>query len=56
MLSERMNLDMIGDEAVNRLGMVLPDAASVRVVSLPVDQDGNGAQTVYDMNGDTATP
>ncbi len=54
-LAERRNLDMVGDEAVNRLGMIRPDAASVRVVSLP-DMDGGGAQTVYDPADDTATP
>jgi len=49
---ERHNLDMIGDLAVSRLGMVRPDASAVRVVSLPIDGVDGDAQTVYDASGE----
>ena len=53
-LYERQNLEMIGDLAVSRLGMVRPGASDVRVVSLAGELSGGDAQTVYDATGDSA--
>jgi|GEM_PF-5280201 len=55
-LVERCNLEMIGDLAVSRLGMVRPDASSVRVVSLAGETAVNSAQAVYDASGESAAP
>ena len=45
-LNERRNIDMIRDEAKNRLGMYDPGEVEVRVVSLPVEE--SGIITVYE--------
>ena len=45
-LNERHNIDMIRDEAKNRLGMYDPGEAGVRVVSLPIED--TGIITVYE--------
>ncbi|MBQ8954758.1 MAG: hypothetical protein IJ048_11645 [Clostridia bacterium] len=55
-LAERRNLEMIGYEAVSRLGMVRPGSWSVRVVTLPGEAASGDSQTVYDTAGDAATP
>ena len=55
-LAERRNLEMIGYEAVSRLGMVRPGSWSVRVVTLPGETASGDSQTVYDAAGDAATP
>ena len=55
-LYERHNLEMIGDLAVSRLGMVRPDAAAVRVISLSGETGVGDAQTVYDAIGESAAP
>ncbi len=55
-LAERQNLEMIGYEAVSRLGMVRPGSWSVRVVTLPGEAVSGEGQTAYDAAGDSATP
>ena len=55
-LAERQNLEMIGDEAVSRLGMVRPGSWSVRVVTLPGDAAFGEGQTVYDAANESTTP
>lgn len=55
-LAERQSLDMIGSEAVSRLGMVRPGSWSVRVVTLPGDAASGESQTAYDAAGESATP
>ena len=55
-LAERQNLEMIGYEAVSRLGMVRPGSWSVRVVTLPGEAVAGEGQTVYDAAGESATP
>ena len=55
-LAERQNLEMIGYEAVSRLGMVRPGSWSVRVVTLPGEAVSGEGQTAYDAAEDTATP
>ena len=55
-LAERQNLQMIGYEAVSRLGMVRPGSWSVRVVTLPGEAVSGEGQTAYDAAGESATP